>query len=107
MPKESRVSIELKRSGYKPWKGMWDPYSQWHGSTAIRQLHQGCVHAARAAYCGNIAYQFEHLSSHQQRMWLREMIETDRDMEKTLVTTTPADLERHSAKLKASMPAQV
>ena len=30
----------------------------------------------REAYCGNIAYQFEHLSSHQQRMWLREMIET-------------------------------
>jgi 2-oxoglutarate decarboxylase len=30
----------------------------------------------REAYCGNIAYQVEHLSSHQQRMWLREMIET-------------------------------
>jgi 2-oxoglutarate decarboxylase len=30
----------------------------------------------REAYCGTIAYQMEHLSSHQQRMWLREMIET-------------------------------
>ncbi|MGB3098660.1 MAG: multifunctional oxoglutarate decarboxylase/oxoglutarate dehydrogenase thiamine pyrophosphate-binding subunit/dihydrolipoyllysine-residue succinyltransferase subunit, partial [Solirubrobacterales bacterium] len=30
----------------------------------------------RDAYCGEIAYQIEHLSSHQQRMWLREMIET-------------------------------
>ena len=30
----------------------------------------------RTAYCGTIAYQIEHLSSHQQRMWLREMIET-------------------------------
>jgi 2-oxoglutarate dehydrogenase E1 component len=30
----------------------------------------------RAAYCGTIGYQFEHLSSHQQRIWLREMIET-------------------------------
>jgi 2-oxoglutarate dehydrogenase E1 component len=30
----------------------------------------------REAYCGTIAYQFEHLSSHQQRTWLREMIET-------------------------------
>ncbi|HEY7256424.1 MAG TPA: multifunctional oxoglutarate decarboxylase/oxoglutarate dehydrogenase thiamine pyrophosphate-binding subunit/dihydrolipoyllysine-residue succinyltransferase subunit [Solirubrobacterales bacterium] len=30
----------------------------------------------RAAYCGTIAYQFEHLSSHQQRTWLREMVET-------------------------------
>ena len=32
----------------------------------------------REAYCGTIAYQIEHLSSHQQRMWLREMIETGR-----------------------------
>ena len=38
---------------------------------------------------------------------LKEMIETDRDMEKTLVTTTPADLERHSAKLESSSPARV
>jgi multifunctional 2-oxoglutarate metabolism enzyme len=30
----------------------------------------------REAYCGTIGYQFEHLSSHQQRMWLRDMIET-------------------------------
>ncbi len=29
----------------------------------------------REAYCGNIGYQIEHLSSHQQRMWLRGMIE--------------------------------
>ena len=30
----------------------------------------------RESYCGTIAYQIEHLSSHQQRMWLREQIET-------------------------------
>ncbi len=30
----------------------------------------------REAYCGTMAYQFEHLSSHEQRLWLREMIET-------------------------------
>ena len=30
----------------------------------------------RASYCGTVGYQIEHLSSHQQRMWLREMIET-------------------------------
>ncbi|HEX2129366.1 MAG TPA: multifunctional oxoglutarate decarboxylase/oxoglutarate dehydrogenase thiamine pyrophosphate-binding subunit/dihydrolipoyllysine-residue succinyltransferase subunit [Solirubrobacterales bacterium] len=30
----------------------------------------------RDAYCGTIAYQIEHLSSHQQRVWLRDMIET-------------------------------
>jgi 2-oxoglutarate dehydrogenase E1 component len=30
----------------------------------------------RTAYCETVGYQFEHLSSHQQRMWLREMIET-------------------------------
>jgi multifunctional 2-oxoglutarate metabolism enzyme len=30
----------------------------------------------REAYCGTIGYQVEHLSSHQQRIWLRDMIET-------------------------------
>ena len=30
----------------------------------------------RSVYCGTIGYQIEHLSSHQQRVWLREMIET-------------------------------
>ncbi|HEY1854648.1 MAG TPA: multifunctional oxoglutarate decarboxylase/oxoglutarate dehydrogenase thiamine pyrophosphate-binding subunit/dihydrolipoyllysine-residue succinyltransferase subunit [Solirubrobacterales bacterium] len=30
----------------------------------------------RTAYCGTIGYQFEHLSSHNQRVWMREMIET-------------------------------
>jgi 2-oxoglutarate dehydrogenase E1 component len=30
----------------------------------------------KAAYTGTIAYQFEHISSHQQRVWMREMIET-------------------------------
>jgi multifunctional 2-oxoglutarate metabolism enzyme len=30
----------------------------------------------RTAYCGTIGYQFEHIASHQQRIWLREMIET-------------------------------
>ncbi len=30
----------------------------------------------REVYCGTIGYQIEHLSSHQQRVWLREMIET-------------------------------
>jgi 2-oxoglutarate dehydrogenase E1 component len=30
----------------------------------------------REAYCGSMGYQFEHLSSTQQRHWLRDMIET-------------------------------
>jgi 2-oxoglutarate dehydrogenase E1 component len=30
----------------------------------------------REAYCGTMGYQFEHLSSTQQRHWLRDMIET-------------------------------
>jgi 2-oxoglutarate dehydrogenase E1 component len=30
----------------------------------------------REAYCGTMGYQFEHLSSARQRLWLREMIET-------------------------------
>jgi 2-oxoglutarate decarboxylase len=30
----------------------------------------------RDAYCSTIGYQFEHIASHQQRIWMREMIET-------------------------------
>jgi len=30
----------------------------------------------KAAYTGSIGYQFEHISSHSQRVWLREMVET-------------------------------
>jgi hypothetical protein len=37
---------------------------------------------------------------------LKEMIETDRDMEKTLVTMTPADMERYSARLESKAPAR-
>jgi hypothetical protein len=37
---------------------------------------------------------------------LKEMIETDRDMEKTLVTATPADLERYSAKSESPASAR-
>ena len=35
---------------------------------------------------------------------LREMIETDRDMEKTLVIASAQDIERHAAKLDAPTP---
>ena len=30
----------------------------------------------QAAYCGTIAYQIEHIASHEQRVWLREQIES-------------------------------
>jgi 2-oxoglutarate decarboxylase len=30
----------------------------------------------QAAYCGTIAYEIEHIASHEQRMWLRERIES-------------------------------
>jgi multifunctional 2-oxoglutarate metabolism enzyme len=32
--------------------------------------------ALRQTYCGTIAYEIEHISSHKQRMWLREQIES-------------------------------
>jgi 2-oxoglutarate decarboxylase len=41
------------------------------GETLLESLPQ-----MREAYCGTMGYQFEHVSSHEQRMWLREMIET-------------------------------
>ncbi len=30
----------------------------------------------QAAYCGTIAYEIEHIASHEERMWLREQIES-------------------------------
>ncbi|HET6380758.1 MAG TPA: multifunctional oxoglutarate decarboxylase/oxoglutarate dehydrogenase thiamine pyrophosphate-binding subunit/dihydrolipoyllysine-residue succinyltransferase subunit [candidate division Zixibacteria bacterium] len=30
----------------------------------------------KATYCGSIAYEVEHLASHEERMWLREVIES-------------------------------
>jgi 2-oxoglutarate dehydrogenase E1 component len=30
----------------------------------------------QAAYCGNIAYEIEHIASHEERVWLRERIES-------------------------------
>ena len=32
--------------------------------------------ALRAVYCGTIAYQFEHIASHEERVWLRQTVET-------------------------------
>jgi hypothetical protein len=40
--------------GYKPWKGLHDAHGQWHSAPAMAELHETCVHAARAAYCGSI-----------------------------------------------------
>ena len=41
------------------------------GETLLESLPQ-----MREVYCGTMGYQFEHVSSHEQRVWLREMIET-------------------------------
>jgi multifunctional 2-oxoglutarate metabolism enzyme len=54
----SRIPAEILRIGVS-------------GETLLEALPR-----MREAYCGSIGYQIEHLSSHQQRMWLREMIET-------------------------------
>ncbi|MFI5206707.1 MAG: multifunctional oxoglutarate decarboxylase/oxoglutarate dehydrogenase thiamine pyrophosphate-binding subunit/dihydrolipoyllysine-residue succinyltransferase subunit [Gemmatimonadales bacterium] len=32
--------------------------------------------ALRAVYCGTIAYEFEHIASHDERVWLRQQVET-------------------------------
>src|SRR5437588_6376011 len=37
---------------------------------ALPHLHE--------TYCGTIAYEIEHISSHEQRVWLRQAIETGR-----------------------------
>jgi 2-oxoglutarate decarboxylase len=35
--------------------------------------------ALRAVYCGTIAYEFEHIASHGERVWLRQMVEERRN----------------------------
>src|SRR2546425_7855037 len=32
--------------------------------------------ALRATYCGTIAYEVEHIGSHEERLWLRQVIES-------------------------------
>ena len=39
----------------------------------------------REIYCGTVAYEIEHLSSHEQRRWLREAIESRRFLVPTSV----------------------
>ena len=33
--------------------------------------------ALRATYCGTIAYEVEHMASHDERLWLRRVIESN------------------------------
>ncbi len=44
----------------------------------------------REIYCGAIAYEFEHLTSHEQRLWLRDAVESRRYW-----VETPAEEQRH------------
>jgi multifunctional 2-oxoglutarate metabolism enzyme len=48
----------------------------------------------REDYCGTIAYQIEHLSSHKQRVWLRERIETNRHRQELAPEEKRALLDR-------------
>ena len=48
----------------------------------------------REAYCGTIAYEIEHLSDHQKRLWLRGVIESGRMREPLAPERRLAILER-------------
>jgi 2-oxoglutarate dehydrogenase E1 component len=48
----------------------------------------------RAAYCGTIAYELEHLSDHQKRLWLRGVIESGRFREPLSAERRIATLQR-------------
>ena len=43
----------------------------------------------QATYCGTMAYEIEHISTHEERVWLREKIESGR--------LPPADGARRAA----------
>ena len=48
-------------------------------------------------YCGTIAYEIEHIATHEQRVWLRKAIESWR-------YRTPLDRRRAAAPLHAALP---
>ena len=43
-----------------------------------RDARRRAARGSRETYCGTIAYELEHLSDHQQRVWLRQAIESGR-----------------------------
>ena len=44
----------------------------------------------RETYCGTLAYEIEHISSHERRVWLRQVIESG-----TYRGPLPAEAKRH------------
>ena len=64
------------------------------GDTLAEQLPQ-----LRETYCGTIAYEIEHISDHEERVWLREAIESGRyrtrlsDEEKRALLTRLTEVE--------------
>jgi 2-oxoglutarate decarboxylase len=50
--------------------------------------------ALRQTYCGTIAYEIEHISSHRQRVWLREQIESGTFRQPLSAETRTALLKR-------------
>jgi 2-oxoglutarate dehydrogenase E1 component len=61
--------------------GLTDEAMQCVPASALRVYVPGetladVVPELRSVYCGTIAYEIEHLSSHEQRVWLREAIES-------------------------------
>src|SRR5207249_522802 len=42
----------------------------------VTESPAGARSALRATYCGTIAYEVEHIGSHEERLWLRQVIES-------------------------------
>ena len=76
------------------------PELQAHVPAAV--LRVGCegetladiLPAAAEIYCGTIAYEIEHISDHQERVWLRQAIETGRYRRRSRPTRSRRLLER-------------
>jgi len=52
-------------------------------------------------YCGTIAYELEHLSDHQQRVWLRQAIESSRYRQPLAAEEKKAIEQRGTTNLEA------
>ena len=72
-----------RRPGPRPRAAGPHPRDRWRaspptccGSTCPGATLAEALPALRATYCGSIAYEVEHIASHEERVWLRRVIES-------------------------------
>src|SRR6266542_5385827 len=92
-------------------------YRDWSSDVCSSDLVEGDTLAdalppLRETYCGTIAYEIEHISDHEERVWLREAIESGRyrtplsDDERRALLTRLTEVEGLETFLRRSLLGQ-